>query len=211
MLSLIESYFSVLMLFGFSQAVLGIYLLIKNKHRPFSNNMLALLLFAWGFSCYWFFAFLVRGHSHLFSVTITTFIGPMLALTLFPPVFLYAKYVFYEYRRFQKKDHLHFLPIYGYLLFTIYLYIDSDFSVTNMRHHELFSARRLGCAYVATLQGPFYYLKTRQILKKRQRLLKEQYSDIESLNLVWFQNINFIFALVFIIGGVSTLVELNLR
>lgn len=205
MLSLIESYFSVLMLFGFSQAVLGIYLLIKNKHRPFSNNMLALLLVAWGFSCYWFFAFLVRGHSHLFSVTVTTFIGPMLALTLFPPVFLYAKYVFYGYSGFQKKDHLHFLPIYGYFLFTLYLYFDSDFSITNMRHHQWFSLRRLGCAYVATLQGPFYYIKTRKILKQRQRLLKEQYSDIESLNLAWFQNINFIFALVFIIGGVSTI------
>ena len=209
MLSLIESYFSVLMLFGFSQAVLGIYLLIKNKHRPFSNNMLALLLATWGFSCYWFFAFLEREHGHLFSVTVTTFIGPVLAVTLFPPVFLYAKYVFYEYKGLQKKDHLHFLPIYVYILFTLYLYIDSGFSITDMRHHPWYSARRLGCAYIATLQGPFYYIKTRQILKERQQSLKEQYSDIESLNLAWFQNINSVFALVFIIGGVSTIVRSN--
>lgn len=87
MLSFIESYFSVLMLFGFSHAILGVYLLIKDKNRPFSNNMLALLLATWGFSCYWFFAFLERKHGHLFSVTVTTFIGPVLAVTLFPPVF----------------------------------------------------------------------------------------------------------------------------
>src|SRR5690554_709841 len=127
MLSAIESYFSILMLFGASQAVTGIYLLLKKKRRPFSNNLLALLLFAWGFSCYWFFAFIHMGA--FFSVGVTTFIGPMLALTLFPPVYLYVKYLFYEYAKFQRKDHLHFLPIYIYIGFTLFLYFDSDFSI----------------------------------------------------------------------------------
>src|SRR5690554_469825 len=104
MLSLIESYFSVLMLFGASQAVTGIYLLLKDKQKPFSNNLLALLLFAWGFSCYWFFAFI--HFDPFFSTAVTSFIGPMLALTLFPPVYLYVKYLFYEFDRFQKRDHL---------------------------------------------------------------------------------------------------------
>ena len=207
MLSSIESYFSVLMLGGFSHAVLSIYLLIKDKQRPYSNNILALLLAAWGFSCYWFFAFLTREFGQLFSTDVTAFIGPMLALTLFPPVFLYAKYVFYEYEEFQIKDHLHFLPIYIYILFTAYLYFDSDFSVANMRQHQWYSLRRLVCAYTATLQGPFYFIKTRQILKLRRQSLKELYSDIESRNLAWFRNINSIFALVFIIGGISTIVR----
>lgn len=207
MLSFIESYFSVLMLFGFSHAVLGIYLLTKDRQRPFSNNMLALLLAAWGFSCYWFYAFLTRKNGHLFSADVTAFIGPMLALTLFPPVFLYAKYVFYEYGGFQRKDHLHFLPIYIYILGTVYLYFDSDFSVANMRQHEWYSLRRLVCAYTATLQGPFYFIKTRQLLKLRRQALKDHYSDIESRNLAWFRNINSIFALVFIIGGISTVVR----
>ncbi len=208
MLSVIESYFSVLMLFGASQAVLSIYLLTKDKRRPFSNNMLALLVFAWGFSCYWFFAFIAKGP--LFSVAVTTFIGPMLALTLFPPIFLYVKYLFYEYEGLQKEDHLHFLPIYIYIIFTIYLYYDSDFSIVNMREHEWYKLRKVVCGYFATVQGPFYFIKTNHILKLRQQKLKKDYSEIESRKLEWFRNINYSFALVFIIGGISTILRSNL-
>lgn len=206
MISLIESYFSLLMLFGASQAVTGICLLLKDKNKPFSNNLLALLLFAWGFSCYWFFGFIHQGP--YFSVAVTSFIGPMLSLTLFPPVFLYVKYLFYEYEGFQKSDHLHFLPIYIYLGFTLYLYFDSNFSIAVMRQHEWYHARALACSYFATLQGPFYFIKTNHILKLRHRMLKEQYSEIESRKLEWFQIINYSFALVFIIGGISTIVKI---
>ena len=206
MLPLIESYFSVLMLFGASQAVTGIYLLTKDKNRPFSNNLLALLLFAWGFSCYWFFAFIHR--DPFFSFSLTTFIGPMLALTLFPPVFLYAKYLFHEYKGFQRWDHLHFLPIYIYAGFTLYLFFISNFSILEMRQHEWYHARALGCSYIATLQGPYYFIKTNHILKLRQKLLKEQYSEIESRKLEWFQIINYSFALVFIIGGISAIIKI---
>ncbi|MBZ0242455.1 MAG: helix-turn-helix domain-containing protein [Bacteroidales bacterium] len=207
MLSMIESYFSLLMLFGASQAVTGIFLLLKDKNRPFSNNLLALLLFAWGFSCYWFFGFIHQGP--YFSVKLTSFIGPMLSLTLFPPVFLYVKYLFYEYEGFQKSDQLHFLPIYLYLGFTFYLYFDSKFSVGLMRQHEWYQARAQACSYFATLQGPYYFIKTNHILKLRQRMLKEQYSEIESRKLEWFQIINYSFALVFIIGGISTIVRIT--
>lgn len=206
MLALIQSYFSLLMLFGASQAVTGIYFLMKDKSRPFSNNLLALLLFAWGFSCYWFFGFIHQGP--YFSVTVTTFIGPMLSLTLFPPVFLYVKYLFYEYKGFQKRDHLHFLPIYLYLGFTLYLYFDSHFSISVMRHHEWYQTRAIACSYFATLQGPFYFIKTNHILKLRQRMLKQHYSEIESRKLEWFKIINYSFALVFIIGGLSTIFKI---
>lgn len=202
----IESYFSVLMLFGASQAVTGIYLLLKDKNRPYSNNMLAVLLFAWGFSCYWFFAYIHK--EPFFSVPVTTFIGPMLALTLFPPIYLYVKFLFYEYKSFQSRDHLHFLPIYVYLAFTLYLYISSNFSIESMRHHQWYHTRMLCASYVATLQGPFYFVKTNRILKKRYQLLKEQYSEIESRKLEWFHIINYSFALVFIIGGISALVKI---
>lgn len=203
----IESYFSILMLFGASQAFTGIYLLLKDKRRPYSNNILALLLFAWGFSCYWFFAFIQK--EPFFSVTLTTFIGPMLALTLFPPIYLYAKFMFYEYKKFQKKDHLHFLPIYIYLGFTLYLFVSSDFSIANMRKHEWYNFRMNISSYVATLQGPFYFIKTNRILKKRYQILQEQYSEIESRKLEWFHIINYSFASVFIIGGISAIIKIT--
>lgn len=197
----------LLMLFGASQAFTGIYLLLKDKRRPYSNNILALLLFAWGFSCYWFFAFIQK--EPFFSVTLTTFIGPMLALTLFPPIYLYAKFMFYEYKKFQKKDHLHFLPIYIYLGFTLYLFVSSDFSIANMRKHEWYNLRMNISSYVATLQGPFYFIKTNRILKKRYQILQEQYSEIESRKLEWFHIINYSFASVFIIGGISAIIKIT--
>lgn len=205
MFPVLESYFSVLMLFGASQAVTGIFILLRKENKPFSNNLLALLLFSWGFSCYWFFAF-IHG-TPFFSVPVTTFIGPMLSLTLFPPIFLYVKYLFYEYNRFQKIDHLHFLPIYLYLLFTLYLFADSGFSINNMRAHEWYRVRMMASSYLATLLGPFYFIKTNQILKLRQQQLEAHFSEIESRKLQWFKTINYSFALVFIIGGASTIVN----
>lgn len=207
MFPLIESYFSVLMLFGASQAVTGIYLLMKDRNRPFSNNLLALMLFSWGFSCYWFFAYIHK--VPFFSVAVTTFIGPMLAIILFPPIFLYVKYLFYKYEGFQKSDHLHFLPVYLYLGFTVYLYFSSNFSISIMRHHEWYHIRAIVCSYVATVQGPYYFIKTNRILKRRHRLLEEQYSDIESRKLGWLRIINYSFALVFIIGGISTIFQVT--
>jgi len=203
----IESYFSVLMLFGASQAVTGIYLLIKAQDRPFANNMLALLLFVWGFSCYWFFAFIHK--DPFFSVTVTTFIGPMLAMVLFPPIFLYVKFLFYEYEDFQKRDHLHFLPVYLYVCFTLYLYFSSNFSIADMRHHEWYHARTLVCSYIATVQGPFYFVKTNRILGLRHARLQEQYSELESRKLEWLHIVNYSFALVFILGGVSTIFRIT--
>ena len=205
MLAQIEPYFSVLMLFGASQAVTGIYLLLKDKNRPFSNNMLALMLFVWGFSCYWFFAFIHKGA--FFSVAVTTLIGPLLAILYFPPVFLYVKFLFYDYEKFQKRDHLHFLPVYLYVLFTLYLLWSSDFSIATMRQHEWYYSRTLACSYLAALQGPFYFIKTNRILKLRQQRLQEQYSEIETRKLEWFKIINYSFALVFIIGGISAIVR----
>lgn len=205
MLAQIEPYFSVLMLFGASQAVTGIYLLLKDKNRPFSNNMLALMLFVWGFSCYWFFAFIHK--DAFFSVAVTTLIGPMLAILYFPPVFLYVKFLFYDYEKFPKKDHWHFLPVYIYLAFTLYLLWSSDFSIATMRQHKWYYSRTLACSYLAALQGPFYFIKTNRILKLRQQRLQEQYSEIETRKLEWFKIINYSFALVFIIGGISAIVR----
>jgi len=205
MLTQIESYFSVLMLFGASQAVTGIFLLLKNKARPYSNNMLALLLLVWGFSCYWFFAFIHQGA--FFSVVVTTLIGPMLAILYFPPLFLYVKFLFYEHKKFPKWDHLHFLPLYAYVLFTLYLLWSSDFSIEVMRQHPWYYSRTLACSYLAAIQGPFYFIKTNRILKLRHRLLQEEYSEIESRKLEWFKIINYSFALVFILGGISAIIR----
>lgn len=205
MLPILESYFSVLMLFGASQAVTGMSILFRKENRPFSNNILALLLVSWGFSCYWFFAF-IHGKP-FFSIPVTTFIGPMLSLTLFPPVFLYVKYLFYDYTRFQKVDHLHFLPIYVYLLFTLYLFIDGNYSIEQMRQHEWYKVRMAVSSYLATFLGPFYFIKTNKIIKLRQQQLEEHFSEIESRKLQWFKTINYSFALVFIIGGASTIVN----
>lgn len=205
MSSVIDSYFSILMLFGTSQAILAAYLLLKDKERPYSNNMLALLVCSWGFSCYWFFAFIAEGN--FFHIAVPTFIGPMLALTLFPPIYLYVKYLFFEHTKFQKKDHIHFLPIYIYVLFTLYMFYDSDFSVAHMRKHEWYKLRRTICGYFATFQGPIYFVMTNRIIKLRQLKLKKDYSKIESRNLEWFQLIHYSFALVFIIGGISTILR----
>ncbi|MDY0076893.1 MAG: helix-turn-helix domain-containing protein [Bacteroidales bacterium] len=76
-----------------------------------------------------------------------------------------------------------------------------------MRQHGWYHSRALVSSYVATLQGPYYFVKTNHILKLRQQMLKAQYSEIESRKLEWFQIINYSFALVFIIGGISTIVK----
>lgn len=205
MKEVIELYFSLLMIFGASQAVMGMVLLLGNPKRAFANNLLSLLLFFWGFSCYWFFAFIHK--EPFFNVGVTTFIGPMLSLTLFPPVFLYVKYLFYGQTGFLPKDHIHFLPIYLYILFTLYLFYDSDFSILIMRKHKLYALRYQISSWIATFQGPIYYIMTHRILKLRHQHLLQHYSELESRKLEWFRWINISFAVVFIIGGISSILK----
>lgn len=201
----IELYFSLLMIFGASQAITGIVLLLGNPKRAYANNLLSLLLFFWGFSCYWFFAFIHQ--EPFFNLGVTTFIGPMLSLTLFPPVYLYVKYLFYGQTRFLPKDHIHFLAIYLYILFTLYLFYDSDFSILIMRKHKWYALRYQISSWVATFQGPIYYVMTHRILKLRHQHLLQQHSELESRKLEWFRWINISFAVVFIIGGISSILK----
>ncbi len=203
MLNSIQAWFSVFMLFSASQAVTGIYLLLKEKVKPYANKMLALLFLSWGFSCFWFFAF-IQGPP-FFSRAVTTFIGPMLSLTLFPPIYLYIKYLFYEYDSFKIKDHFHFLPVYIFIIFTLYLYKEGEFTIAGMRGHSWYHTRTIICSYITMIQGPLYFYATNRILKMRHKKLLEEYSDIEKKKLQWLQIINYSFALIFIIGGVSTI------
>lgn len=205
MFQLIESYFSVFMLLGASAAALSILLLIKPHNKPWANHMLALLSLTWGFSCYWFFAF-IQGPP-FYNLTVTSFIGPMMPLTLFPPIYLYVKYLFHEYRGIQKKDHLHFLPIYLYAAFTLYLFLINDASVQGMRSHSLYPWRSMISSWVAMIQGPFYFFKVKSTLKFRRQKLMEEFSDIESRKLSWLSNINAWFLPIFLIGGISAIIR----
>lgn len=205
MLANLESWFSVFMLFCASQAITGLYLLLREKNRPYANNMLALLFLSWGFSCYWFFAFIQR--EPFFSRAVTTFIGPMISLTLFPPIFLYIKYLFYEYTSFRKSDHLHFLPVYLFLVFTFYLFWAGGFTIEGMRSHPWYHARTMVSSYIAMIQGPCYFYFTNRIMKIRLKKLLEEYSDIEQKKLQWLKVINYSFVLIFVIGGISTIIK----
>lgn len=203
MLAIIEPWFSIFMLFCASQAVTGIYLLLKNPDRPYSNKMLALLFLSWGFSCYWFFAF-IQGPP-FFSKAVTTFIGPMISLTLFPPIYLYIKYLFFEYKSFRNLDHLHFLPVYVFIAFTIYLYWAGNFTIAGMRGHYLYHSRTIICSYIAMIQGPCYFFATNRLMKIRHKKLLQEFSDIERKKLQWLRVINYSFVLIFVIGGISTI------
>ncbi len=191
------------MLFCASQAVTGIYLLLKGPDMPYSNKMLALLFISWGFSCYWFFAF-IQGPP-FFSKAVTTFIGPMISLTLFPPIYLYIKYLFYEYKSFRKSDHLHFLPVYIFIVFTIFLFWAGDFTIIGMREHPLYHSRTIVCSYIAMIQGPCYFYATNRLMKIRHKKLLQEFSDIERKKLQWLRVINYSFVLIFVLGGISTI------
>lgn len=193
------------MLFGASQAVTSMVLLLKNRQKPFASYLLALLTLSWGFSCYWFFAF-IHGAPY-FSRAITSFIGPMVSLTLFPPLFLYVKYLFFEYDSFRRKDHLHFLPVYVYLAFTLYLFLSQGATIDGLRSHPWYSSRSMASSLVAMVQGPFYFFKANRLLNLWQQKLKDEYSDIENKKLEWLRIINSLFVPVFLIGGVSTIIK----
>jgi len=201
----LESYFSVFMLFGASVAAISIFLLLKDKNRPFANNMLALLAASWGFSCYWFFAFIQE--APFYSLSLTTFIGPMIPLTLFPPIYLYVKYLFHDFKKFNSTDHVHFLPIYIYSVFTLYLFASGNFTIDQMRAHPWFLSRSMLSSYIGSLQGIVYFFLASNMLKKWQDKLKQEYSDIEHRKLKWLRNINICLLPVFLIGVLSTIIR----
>ncbi|MEG1572882.1 MAG: helix-turn-helix domain-containing protein [Bacteroidales bacterium] len=202
---LINPFFAIIMLLASGQAMTSVILLLYNRKKQYSNSMLALWCGIWGTSCFFFFAF-IQG-APVFSRPLMAFIGPLVPISLFPPLYLYVKHLFYEQKAFTKGDFIHFIPVLVTILFSIYIYLDSGADTELMRKHALYHFRSLATSYIAAIQGLFYFIWIRKILTKQEQKLKNEYSDIEEMKLSWVHVINNLSLPVMIIGTLSAVVK----
>jgi AraC-like DNA-binding protein len=184
---------------GIGLAVFIEFLLISKKNKSASDKIMTL----------WMFLALV--HLFLSYVYMTEdiysfpfLLGIELPLPLLHGVFLYF-YVSSLTKQFPEKRKvliLHFVPAsVMYLYLITFIILPADQKIQVYRNHgagyELFNILRW---YAIALSGIFYVTWSAVLLKKHRNNIRDQFSDLEKVNLQWLQ------ILTFGLGGIWFLV-----
>lgn len=199
--------FTFLMAMSCGQALIGIWLLLKHRKTQFANYFLALWFAAWGGSCYFSFAD-ISGMPFRVS-WLPFYIGTVIHILLFPPLYLYAKYILYGIKRFNYKDLIHFLPVLFYYLFIAYIISQVGFNIEDIRHSYLYKVRMEVFAYISSIQGFLYYFTTKKLIHRQKDKLKQRFSEIEEMTLHWIKILNICTFFVVLLSGLSTLTRIT--
>ncbi len=168
---------------------LSALLLFKKNRSPGDNYLLCWFILITIHQFYYYF-----DHSDLFT-EYTSIIGFDLPIPLMhgPFLFLYASALVGKLPERKINRLLHFLPA-----LICYLYLVDFYLLTG--EQKLYIIDHEGVGYEAFLtirfaaiiiSGITYVLLTILLLRKHQRKIKENFSDIEKINLKWLQYLNF--------------------
>jgi AraC-like DNA-binding protein len=185
---------------GIGVAVFIEFLLISKKNKSESDKILT------------FWMFLILIHLFMFFIGFTEdvyevpfLLGIEQPLPLLHGVLLYL-YVSFLTRQLPRKRSvlvLHFLPaglLVGYLL-AVFFTLPADQKIhvykTGGAGYELYSVIR---SYAIAFSGTFYVVWSAVLLRKHGQNIRDQFSDVEAINLRWLQ------ILTFGLGGIWLLV-----
>jgi AraC-like DNA-binding protein len=197
---------TIILNIGIILSVFLALLLFSKKNKSLPDNILAFLLFIIGFN--------LTGYYLSYGGYWTTFphltgINAPAPLLFGPLLFLYVKYSINASQKFNRKDVLHFLPVViayiGMIPFFLYSakrkqLIDSG----EIQDYAIFSSALL---VACILSGLVYAYLSFKLLSKRKRIIAQNYSFDEKINLNWLQISIFGVGGVFIVAAVVKLTE----
>lgn len=197
----------VLLYIGIAQALFLVLLLIGKKENHKANLLLAALIFS-----YSIYILQVLGISlELYKVVphiFTLFAGIPI---LFGPLhYLYVRTLVTEKELSVKKDYIHFLPYFlNWSLYFHYLFQKpSELSELIIQFISDPPLRMMFSIWIFTFQGLIYMFLSLKRIKKYSNLIKNEYSDIEKINLTWLRNITTITLIVWLVVLINNSLKL---
>lgn len=184
---------------GIGIAVFIEFLLISKKNKSASDQILTLWMFLILVHLFLMYIFLTED---IYSFPFLLGIEQPLPLLQCVFLFLYVSFLTKQLPENRKVLFLHFVPaalIYIYL--AAFFILPADQKIQVYRSHgagyELFNSLRW---YATLSSGVFYVIWSALLLKKHRSNIRDQFSDLEKVNLQWLQ------ILTFGLGGIWFLV-----
>ncbi len=187
----------------------GIFLgliLLNRKENKFSNNILSVILFS---SALCLLATDLVEKELLFPVYLLTFIIFPLLLLYGPLIYFYTKSMTGGISRLSKKDIYHFIPL---LSFVIYLLINTYFLYNkNSIFDDFISSsdfsylKKIMLIYstLIILLITIYIIVSWRILNLCSKEIREFFSDISGLRVLWLKNFLGILFIIFLINDIE--------
>ena len=197
-----ENILLIILYVGAIQGIILTVLLFNAKRNRLSSRMLGTLTFFWGLILVVFAATiegLILKFPHLLR-TITH-----IELTFLPLLYLSIKYSLFDYRRFRRKDFLHFIPF----VFNILLY--SGFYFNSAEDKISMAISREGYYYIAsiisdeilTIQGIVYPILALLIIRNYKRNLINYQSNIDVVVIKAMKTGTILIFIAWMVGGVA--------
>ncbi len=175
-----ENIAKIILYLGAIQGILLAVFLFSIKVNKLSNRLLALLTFLWGIFLFAYalqFEGLYKKYPHLLKVFY------QFLFVFFPLMYLHAKYLLTDFKTFQKKDFLHFLPLgISILLYSGFYFHSAQTKLDMIRHQSEFYRllQVVGDEFIG-LQGIVYSIVTLQMIRKYKRKIQEYESTVSKM------------------------------
>jgi len=205
--------YKILNLIAIIQGIFLGLILIFNKKNKYSNRILAVLLFVIAFSMLrWHFQYIEFFAAYYYMV----YINIPFYLLVGPLVYLYTRSITGTLTQFSGRIFYHFIPFVLFFSFMIFKYhiIDGARNIEDLK--RISNSSFLGLeffAFIFLILIMIYILLSFHLLKKYNKNLKDMFSDIEKLRLLWlnlFLTLAIVFCLILIIAGVLIVKKLIL-
>jgi AraC-like DNA-binding protein len=174
---------------GVAQAFFIFLVLLNKKKKSLSDNILALWIFIIGLHLLLFYLYYIDYYQvlpHLLGIMVP------LPLVHGPFLLIYVTLLIKEKQKFNKLLLLHFTPalIFYFLLLPIMIlpaaeklhYVFEVLPVEAPLYFDVFDL-------LIIISGPVYTVWSLILLKENYRKIKENYSYIEKINLIWLRNL----------------------
>jgi len=138
-------------------------------------------------------------YPHLIGITapFPLFYGPLL--------YLYVKYSFKDYKKLQKQDYLHFLPLvvsYLYMFRFYFFYTAEQKRLVDKGLIEDFSTFSNIMVLYIIISTIAYAIFAFGLLRKYKRMIERNFSNMEHINLNWLKSFILGVAIIFITVGI---------
>jgi AraC-like DNA-binding protein len=178
-----------LLLLGAGQGLFLTLVLATKKSNHTANRILAVAMFAFSIFLYqgvYYERGTYQAFPHLIGISV-----PLVCL-FGPIIYLYAEAVSEGHERFRWKGLLHLIPYFLVTLYYLPFYFSSGaeklaFLERLMREGEPADLRFLG--HFQLPYGIFYAVLTILLLRRHRARVKESYSTIEPIDLIWLRNL----------------------
>ncbi len=171
---------------GIGLAVFIEFLLVSKKNKSSPDKILVLWMFLIVVHLFLYYLFFTQ---EIFSFPFLLGVEQPLPLLHGVLLYFYVSFLTRQLPENRKVLILHFLPaiaLYAYLIPFFFLPAEQKTEVYRNRGagYELFNTLR---AYAILLSGVFYVIWSALLLKRHRHNIREEFSDLEKINLQWLQ------------------------